>query len=174
MGLLEGKKALIFGLANHRSVAWGIAQAMHKHGAKIGLSYAGKKLERRAKPLAESIGCTFLEECDVSSDESIQKIADKAADEFGEVDILVHSIAFANREEVNRSILQHQPGRIPPCPGYQCVLPGSPCPCFSTDHAEGRKHGMYELLRRNQGSSPLQCHGCRQSCFGILCSIPGI
>jgi enoyl-[acyl-carrier protein] reductase I len=100
MGLLKGKKALIFGLANHRSVAWGIAQAMHKHGATIGLSYAGKKLERRAKPLAESIGCTFLEECDVSSDESIQNIADKAANEFGEVDILVHSIAFANREEL--------------------------------------------------------------------------
>ena len=100
MGLLDGKIALIFGLANHRSVAWGIAQAMHAQGATIGLSYAGEALERRVKPLAESIGCTFLEECDVSNDEAIQRVADKAASEFGQVDILVHSIAFANREEL--------------------------------------------------------------------------
>jgi len=100
MGLLEGKTALIFGLANERSIAWGVAQAMHAQGARIGLSYAGKALERRVHPLAKSIGCTFVEECDVASDEAIQAIADKAASTFGKVDILVHSIAFANREEL--------------------------------------------------------------------------
>jgi enoyl-[acyl-carrier protein] reductase I len=100
MGLLEGKTALIFGLANERSIAWGVAQAMHAQGARIGLSYAGEALERRVRPLAESIGCTFVEECDVSSDAAIQSVAEKAAREFGKVDILVHSIAFANREEL--------------------------------------------------------------------------
>ena len=100
MGLLEGKTALIFGVANERSIAWAVARLMHAHGATIGLSYAGEALERRVRPLAASIGCTFIESCDVTRDEDIQAIADKAAREFGGVDILVHSIAFANREEL--------------------------------------------------------------------------
>jgi enoyl-[acyl-carrier protein] reductase I len=100
MGLLEGKTALIFGLANERSIAWGVIQAMHAQGARIGLSYAGEALERRVRPLAALIGCTFVEECDVASDEAIQAVADKAAREFGKIDILVHSVAFANREEL--------------------------------------------------------------------------
>jgi enoyl-[acyl-carrier protein] reductase I len=101
MSLLRGKTALIFGLANERSIAWGITKAFHEHGAKIGLSYAGEVLERRVRPLAESIGCTFVEPCDVSQDSEIQAIAEKAAQEFGQVDILVHSIGFANRDELS-------------------------------------------------------------------------
>ena len=100
MKLLEDKTALIFGVANKRSIAWGITKAFHDHGARIGLSYAGEILERRVQPLAESIGCTFVEPCDVSSDEQILQVAERAAEEFGEIDILVHSIGFANREEL--------------------------------------------------------------------------
>jgi enoyl-[acyl-carrier protein] reductase I len=100
MKLLEDKTALIFGVANKRSIAWGITKAFHEHGARIGLSYAGEILERRVQPLAESIGCTFVEPCDVSSDEQIIQVAERAAEEFGEIDILVHSIGFANREEL--------------------------------------------------------------------------
>ncbi len=101
MGLLEGKTALIFGLANERSIAWGITQAMHREGAKIGISYAGEALERRVKPLAEQIGCKWVEECDVTKDEHIAAIADKARQEFGHVDVLVHSVAFAGRDELS-------------------------------------------------------------------------
>jgi len=100
MGLLDGKTALIFGVANDRSIAWGITRAMHREGARIGLSYAGEALERRVRPLAEQIGCTFVEPCDVTRDEDIARIAEKAAQEFGQVDILVHSIAYALREEL--------------------------------------------------------------------------
>jgi enoyl-[acyl-carrier protein] reductase I len=100
MSLLQGKTALIFGLANERSIAWGITKAFHEQGATIGLSYAGEVLERRVRPLAESIGCTFVESCDVAEDEQIEAIAQKAAQVFGQVDILVHSIGFANREEL--------------------------------------------------------------------------
>ena len=100
MGLLEGKNALVFGLANDRSIAWGIIKAFHKHGARIGISYAGEVLERRVRPLAEQIGCTFVEPCDVASDEQIAHVAEKAAAEFGQVDILVHAIGFAKREEL--------------------------------------------------------------------------
>lgn len=101
MNLLEGKTALVFGLANERSIAWGITQAFHKHGARIGVSYAGEALERRVRPLAESVGCTFVESCDVSDDAQITRVADRAAEAFGQVDILVHAIAFANRDELN-------------------------------------------------------------------------
>ncbi len=101
MSLLEDKTALIFGIANQRSIAWGIAQAFHQHGARLGLSYAGEVLERRVRPLAEQIGCTFVEECDVTEDSQIQRVAEKAAERFGQIDILVHSIGFANREELD-------------------------------------------------------------------------
>ena len=101
MKLLDGKTALIFGMANKRSIAWGIAQAFHEQGAEIGMSYAGEVLEKRVKPLAESIGSTFVEPCDVTSDEEIASVAAKAADRFGEIDILVHSIGFANREDLS-------------------------------------------------------------------------
>lgn len=101
MGLLEGKNAVIFGVANDRSIAWGIAKIFHAHGARLGFSYAGEALERRVRPLAESVGSNFIEACDVASDEQIQQVAQKAADVFGQVDILVHSIGFANREELD-------------------------------------------------------------------------
>ena len=100
MGLLDGKVALIFGLANDRSIAWGITKAFHDAGATIGLSYAGEVLEKRVRPLAEQIGCTFVEQCDVASDEQIQQVAERAAAAFGQIDILVHSIGFANRDEL--------------------------------------------------------------------------
>jgi enoyl-[acyl-carrier protein] reductase I len=101
MGLLDGKTALVFGLANDRSIAWGITQAFHAQGARLGVSYAGEVLERRVRPLAASIGCTFVESCDVTRDEEIAQVAERAQAAFGQIDILVHAIAFANRDELN-------------------------------------------------------------------------
>jgi enoyl-[acyl-carrier protein] reductase I len=100
MSLLKEKTALIFGIANKRSIAWGIAQAFHEHGAKLGFSYAGEVLSKRVHPLAESIGVEFVESCDVSKDEDILAIVKKTKDAFGEIDILVHSIGFADRDEL--------------------------------------------------------------------------
>ena len=101
MNLLEGKNALIFGVANERSIAWGITQAFHQQGATIGLSYAGEVLERRVRPLAESLDISFVEQCDVSQDEQIQQVVNRAAEKFGKIDILVHSIGYANRDELS-------------------------------------------------------------------------
>lgn len=100
MKLLEGKKALIFGVANKRSIAWGIAQALHEQGAEIGLSYGIPQLEKRVMPLAQEINATFVEMCDVSSDAEIEATFHKAAEHFGQIDILVHSVAFAPSEEL--------------------------------------------------------------------------
>jgi len=98
MKLLEGKNAIVFGVANKRSIAWGITQAFHQQGANVGISYAGEPLKRRAVPLAETLGLEFVEPCDVTSDEQIEAVAKKAKTHFGEIDILVHSIAFAGME----------------------------------------------------------------------------
>src|SRR2546422_10766316 len=82
MGLLDGKTALIFGVANDHSIAWGLTQALHREGATIGLSYAGEVLERRVKPLAASIGVDFVEPCDVPSDEESREVLSKARQAF--------------------------------------------------------------------------------------------
>ena len=102
MSLLNNKTALIFGVANNRSIAWGITRVLHQHGAKIALSYAGEVLERRVKPLAEQVGATFVEPCDVTQDDDIARIVKKAKEEFVTIDILVHAIAFADREDMAR------------------------------------------------------------------------
>lgn len=99
MGLMDDKTALIFGLANKNSIAWGITQRFHEEGAKIGMSYVGPVMEKRVFPLAEQIGCDFVEPCDVTEDEQIDEIFAKAADKFGKIDVLVHSLAFAERED---------------------------------------------------------------------------
>ncbi|HZM25594.1 MAG TPA: enoyl-ACP reductase [Anaerolineales bacterium] len=106
MGLLEGKNALIFGLANDKSIAWGITQAFHREGANLGISYAGEMLERRVKPLAEKVGCQWVEECDVTKDDQIAATAEKAAKHFGKIDVLVHSIAFAGKDELSKPYYQ--------------------------------------------------------------------
>jgi enoyl-[acyl-carrier protein] reductase I len=101
MKLLEGKKALIFGIANKNSIAWGIAQALHEHGAEIGFSYGLDKLERRVQPLADELGVKFVELCDVTVDADVESVFAKAADHFGTIEILVHSIAYATREDLS-------------------------------------------------------------------------
>jgi len=103
MDLLKGKTALIFGIANDHSIAWGITRAMHAHGARIAVSYASPVLERRVRPLAESVDAAFVEMCDVTKDEDVEAVFARATDELSTIDILVHSIAFANREDLTGS-----------------------------------------------------------------------
>ena len=100
MKLLEGKKALIFGIANKNSIGWGIAQTLHEHGAELGFSYAFDALEKRVRPLAESIGVEFVDQCDVESDDAIAQTFARAEAHFGKIDILVHAVAHAKREDL--------------------------------------------------------------------------
>lgn len=100
MQSLSGKNALIFGVANDHSIAWGIAKAFHREGATLGFGYAGPTLERRVRPLAESVDSDFVEECDASSDAAIEAIMAKWKAAHGTIDILVHAIAFASKEDL--------------------------------------------------------------------------
>jgi enoyl-[acyl-carrier protein] reductase I len=101
VGLLDGKKALIFGVANDHSIAWGIAQALHAQGAAIGFSSIEMLIEKRVRPLADSIGSTFVEPCDVQNDADIARVFERWQKEQGTLDILVHALAFARREDLD-------------------------------------------------------------------------
>ena len=101
MGLLEGKNALVFGVANDHSIAWGIAQSLHAEGAEVGFSSIESLIERRVRPLATSLGSTFVEPCDVQSDADIERVFARWADTHDRLDILVHALAFAKREDLS-------------------------------------------------------------------------
>ena len=100
MGLLEGKNALVFGVANDHSIAWGIAKALDAEGASVGFSSIESLIEKRVRPLAESIGSTFVEPCDVQSDADIEHVFRRWGETSDHLDILVHALAFAKREDL--------------------------------------------------------------------------
>ena len=101
MGLFSGKQGLIFGVANKNSIAWGIAEALHEEGARLGFSYAGEILKKRVAPLAESVDADFVEECDVTDDAAIERLFESASASFGRLDFVVHSVAFAPRDDLS-------------------------------------------------------------------------
>jgi enoyl-[acyl-carrier protein] reductase I len=106
MGFLTGKRAFIVGVATDRSIAWGIAQAMHREGATLALSYANDKFKERVVPLAQSLGALTLP-LDVSRDADIAAAFDLLREEWGSLDILVHAVAFAPREALTGSFLDN-------------------------------------------------------------------
>jgi len=100
MGMLSGKRALIVGVASDRSIAWGIAQAMHAQGAETAFTYATETFKDRVEPLAASIGSKLVLPLDVQSDEQIDAVFAHLGREWGHLDILVHAVAFAPREAI--------------------------------------------------------------------------
>jgi enoyl-[acyl-carrier protein] reductase I len=103
MGMLSGKRALIVGVATERSIAWGIAQAMHAHGAQLAFSYANDTFKQRVEPLAASIGSTLTLPLDVQLDEQIAAAFELIQREWQQIDVLVHAVAFAPREALTGS-----------------------------------------------------------------------
>ncbi len=99
-GLLTGKKGLIVGVANKRSIAWGIARRAHAEGAQLAFTYQAEPLLRRVRPLAESLDAPLLEPLDVTDDAQIGALFSKVESEWGKLDFLVHSVAFADREDL--------------------------------------------------------------------------
>ncbi len=105
MGLMEGKKALITGIANEKSIAYGIAKAFKREGAELLLTYANEKLKKRVEEIGQELGAQLLYECDVSKDEHIASLRDFIKDNWGYIDVLVHSIAFAPKEEFKGGVI---------------------------------------------------------------------
>ncbi len=100
MGLMSGKKGIIFGVANDRSIAWGIARALHAEGASIAFTYLNEVFEKRVSPLAESLGSELILRCDVQNEEEIEGVYSEIEQKWGWLDFIVHSVAYAGREEL--------------------------------------------------------------------------
>jgi enoyl-[acyl-carrier protein] reductase I len=105
MGIADGKRALIVGVANDKSLAWSIAQELHAQGAEVALTFQGEILEKRVRPLAQEIGAQVVGELDVTSDEQIATIFANVKQIWGGVDMLVHAVAFAEREDLRDRFL---------------------------------------------------------------------
>ncbi|MGN7678962.1 MAG: enoyl-ACP reductase FabI [Anaplasma sp.] len=99
-GLMHGKRGVIIGVANERSLAWGIAKVVCDHGAEVALTYLSDALKKRIDPLAESVGARLVLPCDVSSEESIDSMFSMLEKEWGSVDFVVHAVAFSERSEL--------------------------------------------------------------------------
>jgi enoyl-[acyl-carrier protein] reductase I len=100
MALLANKKAIVFGVANDHSIAWAIAQALHREGAELALTYVGEAIEKRVRPLAEQLGVRTVLPCDVTKDEDIAATFAALREQWGRVDVVIHAVAFAQREEL--------------------------------------------------------------------------
>lgn len=100
MGMLEGKRALIVGVASPRSIAWGIAEAMHREGAELAFTYQNDKLKPRVEKIAEQTGSDLIMPLDVAEDEQIDAVFERIRGEWGHLDIIVHAVGFAPRDQV--------------------------------------------------------------------------
>jgi enoyl-[acyl-carrier protein] reductase I len=105
MGLMAGKQGLIMGVANDRSLAWGIARALHGHGARLAFTYQGDALGKRVRPLAESVDSDYVIEADVTAEASLDALFASLAERWGRLDFVVHAIAFSDKNELTGKYL---------------------------------------------------------------------
>jgi enoyl-[acyl-carrier protein] reductase I len=99
-GLMGGKRGLIMGLANDKSLAWGIAKKLHEHGAELAFSYQGDTLKKRVEPLAASLGSDFLIDCDVSDQDALDRLFETLKTRWPTIDFVVHAIGFSDKNEL--------------------------------------------------------------------------
>ena len=98
--LMAGKRGLIMGVANHNSIAWGITQALHQHGAELAFTCQGEALERRVRPLAENVGSDIVELCDVEDMKVLGRVFDRLSSRWDRLDFVVHAVAYSDKEEL--------------------------------------------------------------------------
>ena len=113
---LQGRNAVVFGVANKRSIAWSIAQGLHAAGMKLAITYQNERLEQEARDLILSLPGAEGYMCDVSKDEDIDRLFTQLKERYGKVHAVVHSVAYAPAEELEGRIRQHNTRRLPHCP----------------------------------------------------------
>ena len=100
MDLMKGKKGVIFGVSNTHGIAYGIAKQLHDAGAEIAFTYAGEAMEKRVKPIAESMGAKIIMSCDVTKEEEVKAVFEECEKVYGKLDFVVHAVAFAKKEDL--------------------------------------------------------------------------
>src|SRR5712675_317012 len=105
-GLMQGKRGVILGVANNRSIAWGIAKACHEAGAQIALTWQGDALKKRVEPLAQELGGILLGHCDVTDPATIDAVFDVLREKWGKIDFVVHAIAFSDKDQLEGRYLE--------------------------------------------------------------------
>lgn len=145
--LLEGKKALVLGVANDKSIAWGITRALKAQGASVALTYLNDQLKKRVEPLADEVGADFIEEMDVTNDEHYKPLHDRVAKEWGKFDILVHSLAFADRNDLQGRFVETSR------PGFKLACDISAYSLISISE------GLRDLLNPNASIMAMTYHG---------------
>ena len=118
--LMAGKRGLIMGVANERSIAWGIARALARHGAELAFSYQNGVFAKRVIPLAESVGSALVVPCDVTDMASLDAVFDRLADAWGSLDFVVHAIAYSDREQLNGRYVDTTPDNFEMSPNISC------------------------------------------------------
>ncbi len=118
--LLAGKRGLVMGVANERSIAWGVARALSEHGAELAFTYQGDTMAKRVKPLAASLGSSIVENCDVADPASIDGAFDAVGKAWGGLDFLVHAIAFSDRTELSGRYVDTSPGNFATTMNVSC------------------------------------------------------
>lgn len=106
MSLMTGKRGVIFGVANDKSIAWGVAQQLREAGAELAFTYLNEALEKRVRPLAESLGSEIILPCDVQDENDLQAVFSELEKRWGTIDFVVHAVAFANREDLKNPFSQ--------------------------------------------------------------------
>lgn len=150
MKILEGKKALILGLANDRSIAWGITKALKDAGAKVALTYPNDTMKKRVDPLAAEIGSDFIELMDVTVDEHYDVLKKRVEKEWGSFDILVHSLAFADKDDLSK-------------PFSETSRKGFMMACdISAFSLVGLSHSLHPLMNKGGSIMALTYHGSQK------------
>jgi enoyl-[acyl-carrier protein] reductase I len=108
-GLMAGKRGIIMGVANNRSIAWGIAKAIHSQGGEIALTYQGDALKKRVEPLANEIGAFMAGHCDVSDEATVDDVFKNVEDHWGKIDFFVHAIGFSDKDELTGRYIDTTP-----------------------------------------------------------------
>ena len=154
-GLMRGKRGLVIGVANQRSLAWGIAKACRSHGAELAFTYQGDALKKRVEPLAEEVGGIVVGHCDVTEPATIDAVFAALQSAWGTIDFLVHAIAFSDKDELDGRYRRHDGGQFQQNHAGELLLAdGNRAACREAD-AERRRHAHAHLLRSGKVDAPL-------------------
>ena len=160
--LMAGKKGLVMGVANDRSIAWAIAKTVHEHGGEVALTYQGEALQKRIGPLARSIGAELVLPCDVMDDGSLAAVFETLGKTWGQLDFVVHAIAYSDKEQLKGRYVETTAQNFSETMLVSCYSFTAVCQRAGETDVGRRQLAHPDLHGRRAGDAALQRHGRRQ------------